>query len=460
MLDLTKQSARFLLNLIRRREVSPVEVLAAHISVIERLNPSLNAICTLSPVALAHAQAAETTIMRGDEVRPLTGLPVTIKDTIATGGLRTTSGTVTRSDFIPQKDAGAVARLRAAGAIILGKSNTAEMAMDYNADNPVFGRTNNPHDPSRTSGGSSGGEAVAIATGMSPCGLGSDLAGSIRIPAHFCGIVGFKPATGSVAGDGQHPAGIGPYSLGSTIGPMARSVEDIELLFSVLSASRNTRSEIALRDVRVAWYTDDKTAPVSEDTVKAVQLAADSLAQAGLLPSEILPPGIERSNELWLKMFSRASVVELREAYRDRVDEAGDFIRWRLSTAGSERVPSLDEYLATWRDRDRLREELIDWMSNFPILLAPVGSVPAFQHGMHRVSVGGKSIGTFRAFSYAQAFNVFDLPAISVPVSRSAEGLPLGIQVVSRPGDEARLFAVARVLEAASGGWQPPSLDR
>ena len=195
-----------LIEEIKRRKISPVEVAENHLRRISELNPALNAIVTVAPDVLERARAAEAAVMRGDELGVLHGVPLTIKDTIETAGLRTTSGSKLRADYVPTVDAPAVRRLREAGAIILGKTNAAEMAMDYNAANPVFGRTNHPHDPKLTPGGSSGGEAVAIATGMSSGGLGSDLAGSVRIPAHFCGIAGLKATTGRVPGGGSRDA--------------------------------------------------------------------------------------------------------------------------------------------------------------------------------------------------------------------------------------------------------------
>jgi amidase len=200
-------------------------------------------------------------------------VPLTIKDTIDTAGLKTTSGSRLRADNVPALDAPAVARLRAAGALILGKTNTAEMAMDYTADNPLFGRTNNPHDASLTPGGSSGGEAAAIAAHLSAGGLGTDLAGSIRIPAHFCGIAGLKPGSGRVPPEAEFPESIGPYSLGSVVGPMARNVADLRLLFKALSA---TEFEIAtpLANLRVAWYAHDGVIPVTPETRNAVEARA------------------------------------------------------------------------------------------------------------------------------------------------------------------------------------------
>src|SRR6185503_10105421 len=232
-MSLIEHNLTTLAEMIRAKEVSPVEVVEAHLQQIEKLNPRLNAIVTLAPDVLDQARRAE----REPTDRPLHGVPLTIKDTIETRGLRSTSGSRMRAEYMPPRDAPVVARLREAGALILGKTNTAEMAMDYTGDNPVFGRTNNPHNLTKSPGGSSAGEAVAIATCMSPGGIGSDLAGSIRIPAHFCGISGFKPSTGRVPGAGQCPPSIGPYVLGSAIGPMSRRVEDLQTLFDVLDMS-------------------------------------------------------------------------------------------------------------------------------------------------------------------------------------------------------------------------------
>lgn len=359
-----------------------------------------------------------------------------------------------REHFVPETDAPSVARLKAAGAIVLAKTNPAEMAMDYNGDNPVFGRTNNPHDQTRTPGGSSAGEAAAIAVGMSPGGVGTDLAGSIRIPAHFCGIAGLKPGVGRIPGEGQFPPSIGPYALGAVIGPMARTVDDLKLLFSVLSAS--PKSELSpdeslksLHGARVAWYVDDETSPVTRETADAVERVARVLAGVGLNVEQRRPPGVERGNELWMKLFSRASVVQLRNVYSGNEDKGGAFVRWRLETADDTTPPTLDEYITNWMERDRVRRTLLNWMEDVPFLIAPVGAVPAFEHGALKVTVNDKTFGTFRAFSYCQAFNVFDLPVVVIPVARTSEGLPIGVQLVGRPREEERLLELASVVEAA-----------
>jgi len=449
MNDLTAQSLVTMARLIWEREVSPVEVVEAHLERIAELNPTLNAIVTLAPDALERAKEAEAAIVRGDQLRSLHGVPVTIKDTIETAGLRSTSGSVVRQDYVPETDAPAVARLKAAGAIVLGKTNAAEMAMDYTADNPVFGRTNHPLNLALTAGGSSGGEAVAIATCMSPGGIGSDLAGSVRIPAHFCGICGLKPTTGRVPGELQFPPSTGPYSLGAVIGPMARTVGDLRIMLDALSKDPFGRESQDLRGVRVAWYTDDGVAPVTEETARAVRVAAQALSDAGLRVEDRRPPHVERGYELWLKMFSRASVVQLRKVYKGRESEGGSFVSWRLSTADQTPPPTLDEYIAAWMERDRLREELLEWMETTPIIVAPVGSTPAYPHDTLKVTVGDATFGTFRAFSYAQTFNVFDLPVVTVPAGKSNEGLPIGVQIAGPPFAEELVLQAADIIEDA-----------
>lgn len=431
---LCEQSLTRLAEMIRQREVSSAEVVEAHLEQISRLNPELNAIVTLGPGLSDFAEG------------PLSGVPITIKDTIETAGIRTTSGSRLRADYVPERDAAVVARLKAAGAIILGKTNAAEMAMDYTADNPLFGRTVHPLDPKLTPGGSSGGEAVAIATHMSPGGLGSDLAGSVRIPAHFCGIAALKPGVGRVPGEGQYPPSSGPYGLGAAFGPMARTVGDLRLLFEVLSDERPLRRDLR-KGLGFAWYADDGVVPVTEETAQAVKNAATALMDAGLIGEERRPPHVERGNELWLKLYSRASVVQLRQAYAGREDEGGSFVRWRLRTADDVAPPTLDEYIANWMERDRLREELLRWMETTPIIIAPVGATPAYEHDTLKVTVQGKTMGTFRAFGYAQAFNVFDLPVVTVPAGRSKEGLPIGVQIVGRPFAEETILAAAEIIE-------------
>src|SRR5205807_2673066 len=306
---------------------SPVEVVEAHLRRIDEANPSLNAIVTIADNAIDRAREAEDALMKSQGVGALHGLPITIKDSIDTKGLRTTYGSRLRVEHLPDRDATVVARLKAAGVIILGKANTPEMAIPYETDNPVFGRTNNPHDLNRTSGGSSGGEAAAIAAHLSPAGIGSDLSGSIRVPAHLCGIAGLKPTTGRVPMDGHMPEAVGALSLGACIGPMGRHIADLELLFDVIARSgAESGDPDQLRSLRVAFYVDDGVAPVTSETAQAVHWAADVLRDSGFEVREERPPGISEGSRLWIELFAEAAQQQLREFYRGREDEAGPIV--------------------------------------------------------------------------------------------------------------------------------------
>jgi amidase len=464
--ELTTKSASELAKLIRTRMVSPVEVVEAHLRRIERINPQLNAIVTLAPDALDRARAAESALATGEGIGPLHGLPLTVKDTIETKDLRTTSGSRLRANNIPERDATVVARLKAAGAIILGKTNTAEMAAYYESDNPVFGRTNNPHNPLMTPGGSSGGEAAATAACLSPAGIGSDLAGSIRLPAHFCGIAGLKPTMGRVPVDGHTPAVEGSLSLGVSIGPMARSVADLALLFIVIAdaapAEMNHEQATALKGLRAAWYASDGVTPVDEETARAVERAADALRDAGLEVDQAKPPGVSQGLGLWLELFSHSVSRQLSEFYRGREDEAGPQVAAMLARVSEEdrgfggKVAAAERLAKAVVERERLREELLRWMKTTPIIIAPVGATGAWPHGTQRVNVQGESISVWRAFSYSQTFNVFGLPSVVVPAGRSAAGLPIGVQIVGRPFTERTVLGVAEIIEQALGGWQRP----
>jgi amidase len=463
--ELTKKSLAELAALIRTRAVSPVEAVEAQLHRIERLNPQLNAVVTLAPDALEKARAAESLLMSGGATGVLHGVPVTIKDTIETGGLRTTGGSQIRAGYIPARDATAVKRLRAAGAIIIGKTNVAEMAAAYDTENPLFGHASNPYELSRTTGGSSGGEAAAIAACLSPGGLGSDLMGSIRVPAHFCGIAGLKPTTGRVPCDGHIPLSTGVASLGAVMGPLARHVEDLALLFRVIAGFDESEAvyaplsgeshKVDVRGWRVAWHAFDGVTPVTMETRGAVETAARALEDAGLLVREERPPCVERGQELWSKLFARAALLEMREEYQGREEQAGAFVRYLLDTSKQVAPPAFDEFALAWRERDKLSAKLFEWMLETPLIIAPVGAMPAYEHGARKVSVEGQALSIFRAFSYAQTYNVFGLPSVCVPVARTREGLPLGVQLIGRPFAEEAVLAAAAILERTCGGWQP-----
>jgi Asp-tRNA(Asn)/Glu-tRNA(Gln) amidotransferase A subunit family amidase len=462
--ELTSHSATKLAQLIKTRVVSPVEVMQAHLQRIEQVNPALNAIVTLAPDAIERAHIAETEVVSGNDLGQLHGVPITIKDTIETSGLRTTFGSKLRAEFVPKNDATVVARLKAAGAIVLGKTNTPELAIPYETENAVFGRTNNPHDLSRTAGGSSGGEAAAIAAHLSPAGLGSDLSGSIRVPAHFCGITGLKPTSGRVPMQGHVPQAIGPLAMGAGIGPMARRVADLRLLFDAIanpgrsSANSETAQAVdgnddsAIKGLNIGWYPDDGVVPVTAETSTAVRSVAALLNGMGASTSESLPPGVLEGSRLWLEMFSQSSLDQLREFCRGHEDEVGPGVQALLASASISAAETHARLMSALEERGRLRHNLLQWMARYPIIIAPVGSTPAFAHGMRRVEVDGKSISVFRAFSYSQTYNVFDLPVVTVPVAHSVEGLPIGVQIIGRPFAEDLVLTVAALVEREVGG--------
>jgi amidase len=448
-----------------------VEIVAAHLRRIEEINPALNAIVTIADDVMDRARQAEADVLSGKNDGPLHGLPVTVKDTIDTAGLRTTAGSRVYANRIPEHDAPAVARLKSAGAVILGKTNTPEMAIPYETDNLVFGRANNPHDMDLTPGGSSGGEAAAIAACLSPAGIGSDLSGSIRVPAHFCGIAGLKPTVGRVPMQGHTPAATGPLSLGACIGPMARRVEDLALLFNVLADP--TQFEISrtdllldadqLRGLRISWYTDDEVAPVSDEIRGAVESTANVLAEAGLEVVQESPPGVSQGSQLWIESFSQAAAAEITSLYQAREGEAGPQVASLVREVNSrsndfeDRIKAAERLAAAVLERERLREELLRWMKTTPLLLAPVGATVAFEHGAERVKTNGQSISIFRAFSYSQTFNVFGLPCVAVPVGYTAGGLPIGVQIIGRPFEERTVLGAASLVEEALGGWRQPA---
>jgi len=451
--DLTSYSAAKLAEMIKARAVSPVEVVQSHLDRIGLINPALNAVVTIGSDVPDQARLAEASVMKGDELGSLHGVPITVKDTIETAGLRTTFGSKLFADVVPKKDAAVVSRLKNAGAIILGKTNTPEMAIPYETDNAVFGRTNNPLDVSRTAGGSSGGEAAAIAAHLSPAGIGSDLSGSIRVPAHFCGIAGLKPATGRVPMSGHVPRAAGLLAQGACIGPMARHVEDLKLLFGVIAdggSDPTAPDERDLRGVSVAWYADDGIVPVTEETSRAVRTAAAALRDRGTQISECVPPGVTEGAQLWIELFSASSLDELRETYRGQEYLAGATVQSLLSApviSSTESAIRLQAAQAALARRDKLRDALLQWMGPGQIIIAPVGSRTAFAHGSRRVDIDGRSISVFRAFSYCQTYNVFDLPVVTIPVARGRNGLPIGVQIIGPPREEAHVLRVAGIIE-------------
>jgi Asp-tRNA(Asn)/Glu-tRNA(Gln) amidotransferase A subunit family amidase len=468
MSDLTFLSASKIAEQIRNRKISPVQTVEAHLARIEKLNPKINAFLHLDAErALTQARHADTTVMRGQSLGPLHGVPISIKSSINVAGMRCEAGTKLRAGYVASTDAPLVSRLRKAGAIVLGVTNTPELLMAWETDNLLYGRTNNPWDLSRTAGGSSGGEAAAIASGCSAGGVGSDSGGSIRVPAHFCGICGLKPTPGRIPATGHYPQSVGPFALLGVLGPMARTVADLKLLFEAMQGPDigdpsaapvpvRWHSSAEVKRIRVGYFEDDGRTPVTPETRNAVRQAAEALRGAGFEVEPFLPEGLDKARDLWWKFFGVAGGMLLGPMTRGREAELSPILREFNSWVAAEEPHTAQSLLDTWIERDLLRMQIFEQMKTFPVLLCPVASIPAFRHGERSWRVEGQAVKYLEAWSYCEWFNLLGMPAAVVPVTRSHEGLPIGVQVVARPWEEETVLAILQVIEEACGRWKKP----
>jgi Asp-tRNA(Asn)/Glu-tRNA(Gln) amidotransferase A subunit family amidase len=470
MTDITFLPAVEMARQIREKKISPVELAEAHLAKIARLNPKLNAFVHVDAEGVPRAaRAAEGAVMTGKSVGPLHGVPISIKSSIEIAGFRCESGTRLRSGFISTKDAPLVARLRNAGAIVLGVTNTPEFLMAWETDNLLYGCTNSPWDLDRTPGGSSGGEAAAIAAGMSAGGVGSDGGGSIRVPAHFTGICGLKPTPGRVPSTGHFPASGGPFSLIGVVGPMARTVADVRALFEVMQGPDDGDpcaapvplrwpNEDEVRKLRVGYFEDDGRTPVTSETRSAVRASADALRRAGFQVEKFRPSGLEEARQLWRKFFVKVGGMLIGPAFRGRESDLSPILRQFLEWSDAEPELADESLLSAWIRRDVMRSEFLAQMREYPILLCPAAAIPAFCHGERSWTIDGKAVNYLDAWSYTEWFNLLGNPAAVVPVSHSAEGLPIGIQIVGRPWEEEQVLAVAAALEKECAAWKAPPL--
>ena len=451
---------------IRRKEVSPVEVARVHLDRIEHLNPKLNAFVDYQPgVVLSQARDAERAILRGDELGPLHGVPVSIKSSIDVAGHRCEAGSRLRAGHIATEDAALVARLRSAGAVILGVTNTPELLMAWETDNLLYGCTNNPWDLTRTAGGSSGGEAAAIAAGLSAGGVGSDGGGSIRVPAHFCGICGLKPTPGRIPSTGHFPKAGGPFALLGVVGPMARTIEDVRTLFEVMAGWDDgdpSSVPVEVREVHervvdaipIGFFEDDGRTPVTEETRSAVRLAAFTLQSCGFRVDPFRPEGLEEVRQRWWEFFGTAGGMMLKPEARGREPELSPILREFLSWTDTAPAHTGESLLAAWLGRDAVREKILVQMRKYPVLICPTAAIPAFRHGEREWQVEGRTVKYLDAWSYCEWFNLLGFPAAVVPMGYSKEGLPIGVQVVGRPWEEEVVLAVAAKLEKECGRAQ------
>jgi amidase len=479
MSDLIFRTASELAAIIREKGASAVEVLEAHLDRIARHNRALNAIVTPNEdAARQRAREADAALARGEVWGPLHGVPVTVKDVFETAGLRTTSSFKPLADYVPQQDATVVARLRAAGAILLGKTNMPMLALDIQTDSPLFGRANNPWNTAYTPGGSTGGGAAALAAGLSPLEVGSDIGGSIRIPAHFCGLFALKTSEHliSLAGHIPEPPGAprGVRHMG-VAGLLARSVADLRLSLSLLAGEDGRSWEVpplalppgprrSLQGCRIAWTDDFGGAPVSQDTQAVLKTVTEGLAQAGAHVERLQPPGfiLEAAWQTWGELLGAEIGAGMERLPRfltamqfrmmpDRSILKRSFVRGlRLN---------LYRYAQVLTRRDGLISALEEFLSGWDAWLCPVTAGAAFPHCKmgQPVEVDGQQLPYFVAtMSHTVPFNMTGSPVVVLPAGRSSQGLPLGIQVVGRRWQDTALLAVAEAIAETTGAFQPP----
>lgn len=429
--ELTATSATTLAQMIADREVSATEVVAAHVDRIAAINPSVNAVVQLADDAVERAREADAALARGEAAGPLHGVPFTVKDNTETAGVITAAGAPERAAVVPERDATVVARMRAAGAILLGKTNCPPWGSGVETDNELYGRTNNPHDLARTPGGSSGGEAAVIAAGGSPWGIGTDSGGSVRIPAHFCGVCALKPTQGllPVTGVFDDEGPIGAISDPRTqVGPLARTVEDLTTMTRVIAGPDGRDggvppvplgdpATVSAAGLRVAFHADNGLSAPTPETAATIRAAADALASAGA-----------RLQERGLPGDGHGLTVEVWASY-----EGG--------------MSSLDLYrlLRRW---DAYREEVLAFMDDTDVILCPVYPVPAPHHG-GTAGAELRAVELQHAISYTTPFSLVGAPCAVVPFGVSPEGLPIAVQIVARPWHDHVALAVAALLEAA-----------
>jgi Asp-tRNA(Asn)/Glu-tRNA(Gln) amidotransferase A subunit family amidase len=430
-------------DLIARGGASAREVVDAHLAEIDKANPAVNAFIRVF---------AEEARAEAGSPRPgaLSGVPVSIKDSFDVAGFPTYCGSKLRLDHRANADAACVARLRAAGAIVIGKTNTPEFLANYETDNWIAGRTNNPYDPALTPGGSSGGESAAISAYFSAGGVGSDGGGSIRWPAHCCGIAGLKPTPGVVSAAGHFPVISNPGGMMGVAGPMARTVGDVKLLFDILRgydpqdpyAAPVPPAHPSLDGIRVGVWPQFYKTPVQAECADAVAKAAKALASAGFIVDEFEPRGLERAPNLWAFLFTELSAPFTREL----IDGRRELTHWTgtefLDAIEGRPEPSGRKVVEVLSARDAMRASLLRQMQEVPVILTAAAGMTAFRHRQRRFQTPAKEIGLFEGTFPLVWANLLGLPALVVPVGQ------LGVQLVGAPYSEDLLLALGERLEA------------
>jgi len=452
-MDIVFSSATQLAQAIRAKRVSSLEVLDAHLAQIETYNRDLNAIVAVyAEEARARALAADEALARGESWGPLHGVPFTLKDCHATAGLRTTCGFPPLAEYVPQQDSTVTSRLKGAGGILMGKTNAAQLLGDFQTRNPIFGLTSNPWDSQRTPGGSSGGATAALAAGMTSFDIGTDLSGSIRLPAHFCGVYGLKPTekrvslSGIVAGPSDVPRAI---RMMSSVGPLARTIEDLSLLYALIAGPDGRDTEVqpvpidpvpnlTLEGLRIAVAPAIAGLPVAAKLSAALQAVARQLSASGAIVEEAALPELDLA-EVMPRLGALVGML------------VGAF-------DGSRDPATLAQYLEAQHHRDRAIVAWEAFFQDWDALLCPVSMVNAFPHCEpgEPLRVDGRMESYWAVSAYSALFNYTGHPAVALPCGLDQDGLPLGVQLVAKRWEDSRLLGIARAVCQVSGGFRRP----
>ncbi|SDM83860.1 amidase [Actinacidiphila guanduensis] len=456
--DLTRSDATELAELIRTGKTSSVEVVQAHLDRIEAVDPRINAVVTLADGALDAARAADEQLASGVEVGPLHGVPFTAKDSFDTAGVLTQRGSPIFAGRVPETDATAVARLKQAGGILLAKTNLPEFSYWIESDNLLTGRTNNPWDLDRSPGGSSGGESAAIAAGMSPLGLATDLSISVRGPAADTGVSSFKPTHGRIPMTGIWPR---EPRRNWHVGPMARSVRDLALAYRLLAgpdgadgfSTTPPRFDTGLgtapdRPLRVGWLVDSGLGPTDPEVAATVRAAADALRTAGARVDAVSIPAFERDNPL--EVWTKLSTMEVKPAFRQvtagHEEQMFDYTKFVATMPDT----TVEEFVLAEQAVERLRDGVARFFHQYDLLLLPVTTIPAHKHRLEEFTVDGRTVGAFHVSSTTVPFNLTGNPALAMRFGTSSDGMPIAVQLTANLHAESTILHAASLLESLS----------
>jgi len=447
-----------LAELIRTREISSVEVVEAHLDRIDALNPKINAVVTVADGVLKAARAADAAVLSGENLGPLHGVPFTAKDSIDSANVLTQRGSPIFKGRVPDTDATSVARMKKAGGILLAKTNLPEFSYWIESDNLLTGRSNNPWDLERTPGGSSGGESAAIAAGMSPLGLGTDLAISVRGPAAQTGIVSLKATHGRIPMTGIWPRA--PRRFWH-VGPMARTVRDLALAFSQLAgpdgldafATSTVQFDAGIgrspyRQLRVGWLIEPGFGPIDPEVGATIQAAAEALEEVGCFVEPVRIPALER--DFALDVFNRLHVMEMKPAFAQVTAGHEDQMYKMSKTMLSLLDTSMKDFIDAEQAAERLRDGYAEYFQKYDALVTPVLPLPAHKHGQEEFVINGQKVDATYLQGATVPLNITGLPGISMRFGTSREGLPINVQIVGSWLAESTILSIASMLESVS----------